>query len=67
MAATASLTCSPKRRNAPPPPFGSGILFDQILVGGTTSLLNLIIHALLFGGMVWTVRRLEPQAEPTNS
>jgi hypothetical protein len=43
----------------PPPPFGSGILFDQILVGGATSLLNLIIHAVLLGGVVWTVRRLE--------
>jgi hypothetical protein len=45
--------------NPPPPPFGSGILFDQILVGGATSLLNLIIHAILLGGVVWTVRRLE--------
>jgi hypothetical protein len=45
--------------NAPPPPFGSGILVDQILVGGMTSLLNLIIHAILLGGVVWTVRRLE--------
>jgi hypothetical protein len=38
---------------------GSGILFDQILVGGTASLLNLIIHAILLGAVVWTVRRLE--------
>jgi hypothetical protein len=45
--------------NLPPPPFGSGILFDQIMVGAGTSLLNLIIHAILLGGVVWTVRRLE--------
>jgi hypothetical protein len=45
--------------NDPPPPLGSGILLDQILVGGATSLLNLIIHAILLGGVVWTVRRLE--------
>jgi Ion channel len=44
---------------APSPPLGSGILFDQILVGGGTSLLNLIIHAVLLGAVVWTVRRLE--------
>lgn len=43
----------------PPPPFGSGILLDQVLVGGAASLLNLIIHAVLLGGVVWTVRRLE--------
>jgi hypothetical protein len=42
----------------PPPPFGSGILLDQILVGGAASLVNLIIHAVLLGGVVWTVRRL---------
>jgi hypothetical protein len=45
--------------NPPPAPFGSGLLFDQILVGGAMSLLNLIIHAILLGGVVWTVRRLE--------
>ena len=45
--------------NIPPPPFGSGILLDQILVGGAASMVNLIIHALLIGGVVWTVRRLE--------
>jgi hypothetical protein len=38
---------------------GSGILFDQVLVGGAASLLNLIIHAVLLAGVVWTVRRLE--------
>ena len=42
-----------------PPPLGSGILFDQVLVCGAASLLNLIIHAVLLGGVVWTVRRLE--------
>jgi len=43
----------------PPPLFGSGILLDQVLVGGAASLLNLIIHAILLGTVVWTVRRLE--------
>ena len=43
----------------PPPPLGSGILLDQVLVGGAASLLNLIIHAVLLAGVVWTVRRLE--------
>jgi hypothetical protein len=45
--------------NTPPPPFGSVILLDQVLVGGAASLLNLIIHAVLLGAVVWTVRRLE--------
>jgi hypothetical protein len=45
--------------NEPPPPFGSGILLDQVLVGGAASLLNLIIHAVLLGAVVWNVRRLE--------
>jgi hypothetical protein len=45
--------------NLPPPPLGSGILLDQILVGGAASLLNLIIHAILLGIVVWTVRNLE--------
>ena len=45
--------------NAPPPPFGSGLLFDQVLVGGAASMLNLIIHAMLLGAVVWTVRRIE--------
>ncbi|HXG79481.1 MAG TPA: potassium channel family protein, partial [Methyloceanibacter sp.] len=43
----------------PPPPFGSGILLGQLLVGGAASLVNLIIHALLLGAVVWTVRRVE--------
>jgi hypothetical protein len=33
-------------------------LLDQILVGGAASLANLIIHAVLLAGVVWTVRRL---------
>lgn len=45
--------------NAPPPPFGSGIVLDQILVGGAASLLNLIIHAILLGIVVWTARNLQ--------
>ena len=44
---------------APPPPLGSGIVFDQILVGGAASLLNLIIHAVLLAIVVWTVRNLQ--------
>jgi hypothetical protein len=39
-------------------PFGHGILLDQILVGGAASLINLVIHAVLLAGVVWTVRRL---------
>ena len=35
-----------------------GVLLDQILVGCAASLANLIIHAVLLGGVVWTVRRL---------
>ncbi len=31
---------------------------SQIVVGGATSLVNLMIHALLLGVIVWTVRRL---------
>jgi hypothetical protein len=37
---------------------GSGILLDQILVGGAASLVNLIIHAVLLAAVAWTVRRL---------
>jgi len=39
-------------------PLGSGILLDQILVGGAASLLNLIIHAVLLAAVVWIVGRL---------
>jgi hypothetical protein len=35
-----------------------GTMLDQILVGGITSLVNLIIHAGLLGAVVWTVRHL---------
>jgi hypothetical protein len=45
--------------NVPPPLLGSGVLLDQVLVGGAASLVNLIIHAVLLGVVVWTVRRLE--------
>jgi len=45
--------------NATPPLLGSGVLLDQVLVGGAASLVNLIIHAVLLGAVVWTVRRLE--------
>jgi hypothetical protein len=34
------------------------VLLDQILVGCAASLANLVIHAVLLGGVVWTVRRL---------
>jgi Ion channel len=36
----------------------TGSMFDQVLVGGSTSLVNLIIHAVLVGAIVGTVRRL---------
>lgn len=35
-----------------------GTMLDQILVGGATSLVNLIIHAMLLAGVAGTVRRL---------
>src|SRR3989337_2236449 len=35
-----------------------GVLLDQILVGCAASLANLIIHAVLLGGVGWTGRRL---------
>jgi Ion channel len=34
------------------------VLAGQIVVGGAASLINLIIHALLIGLVVWTVRHL---------
>ncbi|MGV1014412.1 MAG: ion channel [Methyloceanibacter sp.] len=34
------------------------VLFDQIVVGGAASLVNLIIHALLLGIVVWTVHNI---------
>jgi hypothetical protein len=36
----------------------TGSMFDQVLVGGSASLANLIIHAILVGAIVGTVRRL---------
>jgi hypothetical protein len=36
----------------------TGSMLDQVVVGGSTSLINLIIHAVLLGAIVWTVRRL---------
>jgi hypothetical protein len=43
-----------------------GTMLDQILVGGATSLVNLIIHAILLAGITGTVRRisLSDQAVP---
>lgn len=35
-----------------------GRMIDQVIVGGATSLINLIIHALLIGAVAWTVRRI---------
>jgi hypothetical protein len=35
-----------------------GSIFDQVVVGGGASLANLIIHAVLVGAIVATVRRL---------
>ena len=35
-----------------------GSMFDQVIVGGSASLANLIIHAVLVGAIVATVRRL---------
>ena len=34
------------------------VLLDQIVVGAAASLVNLIIHAVLIGGVAWTIRRL---------
>ena len=41
-----------------PLPLWHGIVLDQMLVGAAASLVNLIIHAVLLGVVVWTVRRL---------
>lgn len=35
-----------------------GTMLDQIVVGGAASLVNLVIHAVLLGVVVWTVRYL---------
>jgi hypothetical protein len=39
-------------------PLFTGVLVDQIVVGGAASLVNLIIHAVLIAAVAWTVRRL---------
>jgi hypothetical protein len=41
-----------------PLPLWHGIVLDQMLVGAAASLVNLIIHALLLGAVVWAVRGL---------
>jgi hypothetical protein len=41
-----------------PLPLWQGIVLDQMLVGAATSLVNLIIHAVLLAVLVWTVRSL---------
>jgi hypothetical protein len=42
-----------------PLPLWHGIVLDQMLVGAAASLVNLVIHAVLLGAVVWSVRRLE--------
>ena len=37
-------------------------MFDQILVGATTSLVNLVIHAILLAGVVRVVQGVEKLA-----
>jgi ion channel len=37
-------------------PLWHGIVLEQMLVGAAASLVNLIIHAVLLGVVVWTVR-----------
>jgi hypothetical protein len=41
-----------------PLPLWHGIVLDQMLVGASASLVNLTIHAVLLGAVVWTVRGL---------
>jgi hypothetical protein len=38
--------------------FVGGRMIDQVIVGGAASLVNLVIHAVLIGGVAWTVRRI---------
>jgi len=33
-------------------------MFDQVVVGGSASLANLIVHAILLSAIAWVVRRL---------
>ena len=35
-----------------------GSMFDQVVVGGSASLANLIVHAILLSAIAWVVRRL---------
>lgn len=59
MAASASQICSPGNRPKMPYQILVGdSMLDPILVGGATSLVNLIIHAVLLAGVARTVRRL---------
>ncbi len=37
-----------------PLPLWHGIVLEQMLVGAAASLVNLIIHAVLLGAVVWT-------------
>jgi hypothetical protein len=39
-------------------PLWQGIVLKQMLVGAAASLVNLVIHAVLLGAVVWTVRSL---------
>jgi len=41
-----------------PLPLWQGIVRDQLVVGAAASLVNLIIHAVLLGAVVWAVRGL---------
>ena len=41
-----------------PLPLWHGIVLEQMLVGAAASLVNLVIHAVLLGTVVWTVRSL---------
>jgi hypothetical protein len=41
-----------------PLPLWHRIVLEQMLVGAAASLVNLIIHAVLLGAVVWTVRGL---------
>ena len=41
-----------------PLPLWHGIVLEQMLVGAAASLVNLIIHAVLLGAVVWAVRGL---------
>ncbi|MEZ5827996.1 MAG: ion channel [Hyphomicrobiales bacterium] len=42
-------------------------MFDQVVVGGSASLINLVIHAVLVGAIVATVRRLRMEGSSVPS